>query len=710
MNALAYTYNTATGALAYLTGVGAQQHENPDEISQQPTEREAAQSKESVAEAETAKAVARVEQAGPVQGGGALLHDNVASLITALSLVSRLSLRFTTIFIEAMLESARFSSSQSLSLTRRALITAVSSARSLNLYHSSPSNDAQYLSMLDRYTNLGAYWIHTSFTLTELFAMSGFSLAGSLISTASTVADESVRLLDAIFGSTDSSRALASIIWLVRKELLTHPRRTGAVGFLAQLRNLVKAVVAFALLQNFTWRHTVRMQKLVPLFDATIVVNHHANSFASSKASPSADEERPAQAFPSILEEGGAERKNHKNSHRHSRTFSVQSRNRPLDIQEAVSAGQSWEDELATPPSRDSQQTPARDESNQIASQLEAFLQAQGDEDDAGSAATSSDVQLARLPELTSNDANLMQLLRQLQHQPYEIETVTTQTTTTIIRILDERLSPATHIPNERDSIPGVEDWVLTRRASSCFSDADMELEGDSNVSNENARDRHTRDRFKFVLKSMSQRMQSHKITSVPSQSASHPSSRWTSPSSSVSNVPSSAASSRKWFSVRKDNFKRAFSRKRRREEFPRIELPAPNDTEDATTSGTESDPEPPPNAKPRTKAPSVKSMHSLRTIDASATHSSHSWMSSEPRPSNFPQRHLVHNIQLFCRYSSASYGQTFLRVFGIGGHNFDFPSTPNAHSNHHAFCAHTGLPLPSLLLSSFAEPSSFDK
>lgn len=40
-----------------------------------------------------------------------------------------------------------------------------------------------------------------------------------------------------------------------------------------------------------------------------------------------------------------------------------------------------------------------------------------------------------------------------------------------------------------------------------------------------------------------------------------------------------------------------------------------------------------------------------------------------EPRASNYPPRHLVENLQHFMKYSSAAYGQAFLRILGIGTH-----------------------------------------
>ena len=76
-----------------------------------------------------------------------------------------------------------------------------------------------------------------------------------------------------------------------------------------------------------------------------------------------------------------------------------------------------------------------------------------------------------------------------------------------------------------------------------------------------------------------------------------------------------------------------------------------------------------------------------------------------EPHPANFPRDHLVRNIQRFMRYASASYGHNFMRILGIGAIGDSVYSPYGDHPNHHAFAAHTSTPLDSILLSSFTDP-----
>lgn len=75
-----------------------------------------------------------------------------------------------------------------------------------------------------------------------------------------------------------------------------------------------------------------------------------------------------------------------------------------------------------------------------------------------------------------------------------------------------------------------------------------------------------------------------------------------------------------------------------------------------------------------------------------------------EPNPRNFPRRHIINNIAHFMRYASAAYGESFMRILGIG----DIPSVlPNSHHpNHHAFAHHTGVSVDDILLSSYTDRS----
>lgn len=73
-----------------------------------------------------------------------------------------------------------------------------------------------------------------------------------------------------------------------------------------------------------------------------------------------------------------------------------------------------------------------------------------------------------------------------------------------------------------------------------------------------------------------------------------------------------------------------------------------------------------------------------------------------------FPHEGLIKNIYRFMRYSSAAYGQNFLRILGLGNAEFNFPSTGRHHANSWAFAQHTNIPIDALLLSSYTASPTF--
>lgn len=228
-----------------------------------------------------------------------LLPQNLANLITASSLIARVSIRSSAFFIELILESLRYSTTTSLGVTRRALISAVGRARAIHYNSSTPPpqistpnpNSISYISplhstyfdVLDHYTNLGIYVVHHVFTMAELLSITGIDLTHSIISTGFGTAEGSVMLLDSIFGSNESSRALSAIIMLVRRELLHDPHFTPShSSTLTGLVSLTKAITAFACLQLATTRRTVGQMKMRVVWDATIVAESESESSKSS--------------------------------------------------------------------------------------------------------------------------------------------------------------------------------------------------------------------------------------------------------------------------------------------------------------------------------------------------------------------------------------------------------------------------------------------
>lgn len=103
--------------------------------------------------------------------------------------------------------------------------------------------------------------------------MSSFYFTINTIQTSFTVFEESVRMLDGLLGSNETSRALSSVITLVRQELTQDTRFTpterSSIGSIA---TLTKALTAFACLQTATHSRSLKEMKLRVVYDCTFLL------------------------------------------------------------------------------------------------------------------------------------------------------------------------------------------------------------------------------------------------------------------------------------------------------------------------------------------------------------------------------------------------------------------------------------------------------
>ncbi|WWC63225.1 uncharacterized protein I303_105825 [Kwoniella dejecticola CBS 10117] len=252
-----------------------------------------------------------------------VLPAPLAAMVTTIATSTRMTLRVTAFLIEAILETSQYSTRMSLGYMRRLLITAISSARRVYLMSTAAMegdllslisggshlmipnkvNDTQsskkaeagitdqILGILDKYTNLGIYFIHHTFTMVELFTMSGFFFTSNLIQSAHTAAIESVSLFDSLFGSNESSRSLSAIITMVRKEVL-QDERSKSQSITSSLAGLTKALTAFACLQVATWNRTSKRMRMRVLYDCTIQAEH-INAYSTAKSASSLENPHP---------------------------------------------------------------------------------------------------------------------------------------------------------------------------------------------------------------------------------------------------------------------------------------------------------------------------------------------------------------------------------------------------------------------------------
>ncbi|WWC90758.1 uncharacterized protein L201_005695 [Kwoniella dendrophila CBS 6074] len=149
--------------------------------------------------------------------------------------------------------------------------TTTTTSTTTNTTKSGLADTGDFLGILDKYTNLGIYFIHHTFTMVELFTMSGFFFTSKFIESVHTAAIESVALFDSLFGSNESSRSLSAIITMVRKEILQDERIAKRnQSTISSLSGLTKALTAFTCLQVATWNRTEKRLKMKVLYDCTI--------------------------------------------------------------------------------------------------------------------------------------------------------------------------------------------------------------------------------------------------------------------------------------------------------------------------------------------------------------------------------------------------------------------------------------------------------
>lgn len=76
--------------------------------------------------------------------------------------------------------------------------------------------------------------------------------------------------------------------------------------------------------------------------------------------------------------------------------------------------------------------------------------------------------------------------------------------------------------------------------------------------------------------------------------------------------------------------------------------------------------------------------------------------------PGQFPDRHLIWTLQRFARFASASYGENFLKFFGLSVQSESSMAIERAkaelHTEHTSFSTYTGLPAETIVKSSFVD------
>ncbi|KAL3434121.1 hypothetical protein BDV09DRAFT_204915 [Aspergillus tetrazonus] len=193
----------------------------------------------------------------PTISGTSLLPGPVASLVSFVAQSTSLSLRVGTYFGGVALDGAKITTLTGLELSRTVIEGILTRAgRDVGARSSGSYGKAEAESILER--SLAA--LHTTITSASFFAAASFHFSSTTLSSASNMSQALLSTLDAILGSTESSRAIAAIITLIRKEFREQSAELGSekVG----VGDLLVGTVGFAMLQRWGRKNTERHIRL----------------------------------------------------------------------------------------------------------------------------------------------------------------------------------------------------------------------------------------------------------------------------------------------------------------------------------------------------------------------------------------------------------------------------------------------------------------
>jgi hypothetical protein len=183
--------------------------------------------------------------------GATLLPAPIASAISLVTRSSALYLRLGTFIGGLALDSARVTTLTGLELSRAIIEGVLSRAgRDVAVRSKGELGRAEAEGLLER----SIATLHYTITQISFAASTGFHISSTALSSAADLSQHLLATLDSILGSTDSSRAIASIITLIRREF-QNPA-TGQPGEKVGVLDLLIGICGLALLQRWCKRLT----------------------------------------------------------------------------------------------------------------------------------------------------------------------------------------------------------------------------------------------------------------------------------------------------------------------------------------------------------------------------------------------------------------------------------------------------------------------
>ncbi|KAH8555683.1 hypothetical protein BGW37DRAFT_478194 [Umbelopsis sp. PMI_123] len=715
-----------------------------------------------------------------------LLPENIASLITAVSIATRLSLRCSSLFIEALLESARYSTAFSLGMSRQTLIAALSTAKRLHMirFSTNPEEEIKearggFLQVLDKYTNLGVYIVHHTFTLAELFAMTGFHLTTQTIKTGFRTAEESVRILDGIFGSNETSRAIASLVSLVHRELLQDPDFTlSKNGKIAILTGLTRALTSFAVLQNVTHQRMMATMPMTVVWEGLVIEEEEDESTSvqmtdsnhSLGSATSENSENGIMQHPDIIHELEGILAQDESSAELKVTPPPKDKELTVDSAYSSPSNSSSYDadvyEITTTTKTYTTKTtsfrplnPYRQGNNdnnvpvpakyvilksedETQESFVAIVDRPNEEDpsDKLEAARSSKLITGKDPVSTTSELRTSRGFRVMlsamskKFNKKKIERQERYAAASLHKqIADE--SSSNSKPTDGSSPSNVivgptttmtSTSTTTRSTSAQYHERShkppaVPPKGGHNSSDDEMYDddrkKDKKNWSRFKLKGVSKNKAMTNIFQKPNGSnlsgelaptGKKVRSRPTTPPPPVpvksAKTPASGGHKRISSAHSTTPIPTTSSSSRRRPRSNSITSMRSIQSVARTTTTTTYTTSPGPSSPP---SPMLKRMPSAPVRGQLVKRRQNSQPLSDVNiRHNFPRAHLVTNIARFMRYASAAYGESFMRILGIGDMPHILPASHHHHPNHHAFSYHTTVPVEDILLSSYTDSS----
>ncbi|KPM39294.1 hypothetical protein AK830_g7273 [Neonectria ditissima] len=187
--------------------------------------------------------------AAPSQPTPTLLPEPVAQAVSFATRSTSLAIRLGSVAGSYGLDAARFTTLSSLELARTMVESVLSRAGRETLSRSqSDLATVEAESVIERSLEN----LHHAMTQVVFWTTAGFRFTNTTIFMASEASQLFLSSLDQLLGSTDSSRAIASIITLIRREF--RDPVTGAQGKTVGVSDLTLGICAFAYLQQWCWK------------------------------------------------------------------------------------------------------------------------------------------------------------------------------------------------------------------------------------------------------------------------------------------------------------------------------------------------------------------------------------------------------------------------------------------------------------------------